>query len=278
MAPQTTAAGNRHTQVGFCDPNDGLFIGGTGTAPAQGSSTGGGMLFLPATKNANRTTPNPDNTIVTGEDGEVAHEYDWPSIASRGFTVELSAEDLTQVGTIQNMPVNSWLGGQYSYEDITDVQVPNMMAVLQSRSKRISDGGGTWGGVVLPSNTARYLGRGGFNERGAALFRFFLTPNPSGYDQMGFSIFDNGGNQKYARGIPFQGLPYPLTFHAFKGDGSTVLFPVTKRPVSTSYAQAALERVAASLASVSTSVPYGITLSSAAGTTGKRGIFAYLFQ
>ncbi len=57
-----------------------------------------------------------------------------------------------------------------------------------------------------------------------------------------------------------------------------MLYPVDKRPYGAAYAQAVIERVAASVASVAQSVPYGVSLSSASGTTGKRGILAYLFS
>lgn len=275
--PQLTAAGNRFTQLGFLDPNDGMFIGATGTAPAAGASTDGGMLFLPATKNANRVTPNPEFTQVTGEDGELLHQYDWNSIADRGFPFELSAEDLQQYGIIQNMPVNNWLSGQYTFDDIASVNLPNMMGVLQSRYKRLSDGVGRWGGVVIPNGTVRVIGRAGFNERGAAIFRLFITPQPSSYDMMGFTIVDSDSQPKYARGIPFNNLSHPVTFHAFKGDGATALFAVDRSPISVATATATIERVTASLLSVTSSSPYGITLSSNAAS-GKRGILAYEFQ
>lgn len=275
--PQLTAAGNRFTQLGFLDVNDGMFIGGTGTAPTAGSSTNGGMIFLPATKNANRVTPNPEFTQVTGDDGETFHQYDWTSNADRGFPIEISAEDLEQYGLIQNMPNTSWLSGSYTFDDISNVYLPNMMVVLQSRSKRLSDGVGRWGGAILPNATLRVIGRAGFNERGAAIFRLYATPQPSNYDQMGFTIFDNDGTAKYARGIPFNNLSHPVTFHAFKGDGATAEFAVDRSPIGVSTSKATLERVNAPITSVASSSPYAITLSSNADD-GARGIYAYEFQ
>ena len=274
--PQLTAAGNRFTQLGFLDENDGMFIGGTDTMPTAGTSTNGGMLFLPATKNANRVTPDPEFTQVTGEDGELMHQYDWTSNASRGFPFELSAEDLQHYGLIQNMPVTNWLSGQYTPDDISNVRIPNMMGVLQGRYKRLSDGVSRWGGVVILNGSVRVIGRSGFNERGAALFRLFITPQPSYYDMMGFSIVDSDGGAKAARGIPFNNLAHPVTFHAVKGNGVATQWTVDRSPISAGTVHATAERVAVSVSSVVTTSPYSIT--TAVIASGKRGILAYEFQ
>lgn len=274
---QLTGAGNRFMQLGFNDPADGMFIGGTGTAPAAGTSTDGGMIFLGGSKNANRSIPNPEFTQVTGEDGELLHQYDWNSIADRAFALEFVAEELAVYALLQNMPETTWLGGSFTYDDVIGAVVPNMTGILESRTKRVSDGIGRWGGLIIPNGTVRVLGRAGFTERGAALFRLYMTPQPSSYNQMGYSIVDSDGQPKYARGIPFNNLAHPVTAHAFKGDGATAAFAVDKSPVAVANVQATLERVNASVLSVTSSSPYGITLSANAGS-GKRGIYWYLFQ
>lgn len=277
MGEKLTGAGNRFMQLGFNDPNDGMFIGGTGTAPTAGTSTNGGMIFLGGSKNANRVIPNPEFTQVTGEDGELLHQYDWNSIADRGYPLEFVAEELAVYALIQNMPETSWLGGSYTYDDIVGAEVPNMMSILQSRTKRLSDGVSRWGGVITPNGTVRVLGRAGYNERGAALFRMHITPQPSSYNQMGYTIFDSDGQQKYARGVPFNNLPHPVTAQAFKGDGATALFALDKSPVAVANTHAVLERVQQTVSTISSSAPFSATLSANAAS-GKRGIIWYCFQ
>lgn len=276
MPLQTTAAGDRFNQMMFTDPNDGYPIGATTTGPSAGSASG--ALFFDGAKSANRTTPDPETTMVTGDDGEVAHEYQWTSTQSRQFTIELSIEDLVRAGLIQNMPAPTWLSGQYSYVDVSSVFVPNMMAILQRRSKRLADGGGVWSGVIILNASVRYLGDAGFTERGAALFRYSLSPQPSGYNHLGATLFDNSSQQKYARVVPFQGLTHPLTVSAIKGNNVATQWTVDKPPIDTSRVSAVFERSSASVASVVTSSPYSISLSSAANTSGKRGLLFFEFQ
>lgn len=275
MAPQTTAAGDRFNQILFLDPADGYPIGGNLTAPAAGAASG--ARFLEGAKSANRSIPDPEMTPVTGEDGELYHEYEWSSNASRRFTIEAAIEDLFLAGLAQNMPVTGWLGGQYTPEDIAAVNVPNVMAIIQRRSKRLADGGGVWSGEVLFNATVRYLGSAGYTERGAAVFRWSLSPQPSGYDQLGFTLFDNNGQQKFARVQAFQGLPYPLTAVAIKGNAIVTQFSLDKAPVSTTYTDGIVERARASIASVVTAAPFSASFSSAPAS-GKRGLVWHLFQ
>lgn len=274
MPLQTTAAGDRFNQMVFNDPNDGYPIGGTASGASAGSSSG--ALFFDGAKSANRTTPDPENTIVTGDDGELAHEYEWSSTQSRRFTIELSLEDLERAGLIQNMPAPLWLSGRYSHVDVSNVYVPNMMAILQRRSKRLADGGGVWSGVVILNATVRYLGDAGFTERGAALFRYSLTPQSSGYNHLGATIFDNNSQQKYSRVVPFQGLTNPLTVVAIKGNGVATQFSLDKPPVDVARTNGIVGRASASIASVATTAPYSATFSSAP-TSGLRGLVWHEF-
>lgn len=276
MPIQTTAAGDRFNQILFLDPVDGYPIGGNLTAPTAGTSSG--ARFLEGAKSANRTTPEPETTQVTGEDGELFHEYEWSSNASRRFTIEMSIQDLFLAGLVQNMPVNNWLSGQYSYIDVSTVYVPNVMAILNRRSKRLSDGGGVWSGEIVLNATLRYLGSAGFTERGAAVFRYSMTPQPSGYNQLGFTLYDNNTQQKYARIVPFQGLSHPLTAVAIKGNAVVTAWNLDRAPIDATRTNAIFERVAASVSSVTTTAPFTATLSTAVGTGGKRGIIWHEFS
>lgn len=275
MPPQTTAAGDRYNQILFLDPVDGYPIGGSLTAPSAGTASG--ARFLEGAKSANRAIPDPETTQVTGEDGELLHEYDWSSTASRRFTIELAIEDLALAAAAQNMPVTAWLSGQYTPADIAAVYVPNVMAIFNRRSKRLADGGGVWSGEIVLNGSLRYLGSAGFTERGAAVFRYSLAPQPSSYNQLGLTIFDNNGTAKSARVIPFQGLTHPLTAVAIKGNASATQFTLDRAPIDTSRVSAVVERASASIASVVTTSPFSATFS-VAPASGKRGLIWMEFQ
>lgn len=272
---KSTAAGDRFNQILFLDPVDGYPIGGVIAGASAGLSSG--ARFLEGAKSANRAIPEPDTTQVTGEDGELMHEYEWSSNASRRFTIELAIEDLALAGVVQNMPVNSWFDGQYSYADIAGVYVPNVMAIFNRRSKRLSDGSGVWSGEIVLNGSLRYLGSAGFTERGAAVFRYSLTPQPSGFNQLGFTIFDSSSQQKSARVVPFQGLSRPLTAVAIKGNAIATNFLLDKAPISVALTNAIVGRASASLASVATTTPFSATFA-AAPASGLRGIIWHIFQ
>lgn len=152
------------------------------------------------------------------------------------------------------------------------------MAIFNRRSKLLATGGGVWSGEIVLNATLRYLGSAGYTERGAAVFRYSLTPQPSSYNQLGATLLDNNGTQKYARVVPFQGLTHPLTAVAIKGNGSATQFSLDRAPIDVSSTNAVYERGTATVSSVVTTAPFSASLSTATGTSGKRGIIWHLFQ
>jgi len=274
--PRNTAAGFRHSWLGFIDV-DGMLLGSTTSAPAAGSSTNGGMLKIRAVKRAPMTIPDPDSVIVTGDDGEIMHEYDFPSIATRGFVVEVAEEDLTFAGLLNNVPVTARAGGFWTVTDRINTPQYNVCGILQSRARDDVVGVLGWTAAIFTSATARYLGRQEFNERTAALFRFFVRPNPGQNAPWGTSFVDSSGNLIQGRYIPFNNLAYPITMHAFKGSGAVAAFNVDRQPVSVAQSSAAVEKSDVNIASVTSVAPYQITLSSNA-ISGGRGVFCYQYQ
>lgn len=283
--PSQVAAGNQKSFMGFNDPNDGLFIGntltnGVPTSPAAGSSTGGGMLKVLGIKNAPAAIPDSDAVIDTGDDGEVMYEFDFVSIAARGFVAEVAVQDLSQVALWQNYSVQNLAGARYTALDTDNMPLFDTCFLLQSRAIRSdaqSNGSQRWNATFFPHCTARYLGRATYAERTPAVFRWLIRPQLTSHDMAGFTVLDANSNQKDARKFEWEDLQYPITMHAFKGNNVATVFPTDYTPVSTSLSAVVLERVAAALASVQTTAPVGFTLSSAASTLGKRGIFIYQF-
>lgn len=275
-----SAAGNRYNKFMFLG-SDGFPIGKTFTRPALGTSTNGGMWRMKGAKQANPTVPTPAPVVVTGEDGYVRHEYNFPIDASRGFEIQLALQDLLMAMQVQNMPVKSYAGGKMGYADITDVLLPPVCYIVQSWAIDDITGVKKWSGDFVPSGTLSYLDRDGFNERTGAIFRYYLTPQPSAYEPWGYTIFDADGTQKNATFLPFQDFDNPVTLHAYTGNGVATVFPTEYTPVSVDKIMAVTERVNQAIASVQTSAPVGFTTSAAPtsnGGIGGRGVAMFQFR
>jgi hypothetical protein len=227
--PRNTAAGFRNHFLGFTD-EDGVLLGNSPVRPAAGLSSG--MLRLWAAKRAAATVPNPDVVIAEGDDGEVLTEYQFRSIASRGFLAEVAVQDLQNAGRITNVPVRNVGRGQFVVVDRSNAPTYNCTSILQSRSVDIITGAQQWAGVIIPRATATYLGRAEFNERTPAVYRFWITPLPAGWSPLGYTFLDSDGVQTTAFYDEFKGYPNPITMAAFTGDGLETDIQVDLRPVS----------------------------------------------
>jgi hypothetical protein len=276
MSDRNTAAGNRFNQIIFLG-SDGFPTGKTTSRPAAGTSTNGGMLRLYGAKQATPTVPTPSPVVVTAEDGYTRHEYNFPSDQSRGFEIQLAEEDLRTAMRVQNMPLTEYAGGQVGYVDIQDVQLPSVATILQSWAIDSETGVKKWSGLYIPSGQLAYLGRDSFNERTGALFRYFLTPQPSAYDMIGATIIDSDGTAKNSAYLPFRGFDYPVTMHAYSGNASATAFVTDYQPVNVASSKAATERSNQAIASVQTTAPLGITFS-AAPISGGRGVMFFQFR
>ena len=285
MNPTMSAAGDRFN-FGFFVDSDGIPTGKTRTQPTNGTSTNGGPLRFIMPKSVTPTgAVTPNVTVVTGEDGTIQHRYIFESDNTQLRQIQIAAQDLAMAGVIQNVPVNSIAGGRYSYEEIGDVQIPDMCLIIQSRSVRVSDGAQLWSGKFYPRVSLTYQGRADFTERGGAVFNYSFVENPTGYEPWGLTIYDNDAQQKFVGAIPFDNFPYPITMHAGSGDNSAVAFPVDYKPVSSAGAAAysvsntlgIRQPTAHTVSSVTTTAPYAITLSGAP-STGRRIVFVYQFR
>lgn len=272
---RNTAAGNRWNFAQFLG-SDGFPTGKTFSRPAAGTGTNGGSFRLQGAKQAAPTTPTPAPVLATAEDGFLRHEYPFPSDASRGFPIQLGEQDLLTAMQVQNMPVKSYAGGLMGYADIADVLLPSVSLILQSWAIDSETGVRKWSGVYIPVAQLSYHDRDAFNERTPGVYSYFATPQPSTYDAPGFTIFDNDGTQKNATYQPFQNFNYPLTMHAFSPNGVATVYATDLQPVNTDGVIATSERVLRALASVQTSVPYGITF--AVAPPSGRGQTVYQFR
>lgn len=280
MSDRAAAAGNRHNYFIF-NGSDGFPTGKTFTRPPVGTSTNGGMLRFEGAKQANPTVPAPDPTVDTSEDGSRRYEYPFPNNAARTFEIQIAESVLRTAMQVQNMPLKSYAGGQVGYQDIAEVLLPPVGVILQSWMIDAVTGVKKWGGVIIPTGILAYLGRDTFNERTPALFRYSLTPQPSAYENWGYSIIDNDGTPKSATYLPFQDYDYPLMLHAYTGNAVATVFPTDFQPVNVASAMAVTERVNQAIASVQTTTPFGITFTTAPtanGGVGGRGVALYQFR
>lgn len=273
---RASAAGNRYNQIIFLG-SDGFPIGKTFNRPAAGTSTNGGMLRLHGAKQAAPAVPTPSPVVVTAEDGYLRHEYPFPSDASRGFEIQLGEQDLLTAMQVQNMPLKSYAGGKVGYADIADVLLPPVAAVIQSWAIDSVTGVKKWAGDFIAAATLAYLDRDTFNERTGAIFRYFMTPQPSLYEPWGYTIFDSDGTAKAATILPFQDFLYPVTMHAYTGNGVATVFPTDLQPVNAASAMGVTERVDQPITSVQTSAPYGVTFAGAPANNG-RGTLMFQFR
>jgi len=255
------AAGNAYAFLYFID-NNGFVTGGSPTAPSQGAA-GSAALRIRAIKSAAPTIPDPEVTQVTGDD-DLEGEFQYPSIASRRFNVEYSIESHSRNATLLNVTQQQWGEILAVPMDIPNPPDYNVGVILQSKAKKKNtgvDGLAAWSGVIVPLATATPLGRAGFDERGAAVFRLSISPQKAGYDPFGITIQESTYSTSAARYLPFTS-EYPITLHAWRGTGALAQFTLDYQPVSAAKTPGYSNRVLLSTSSVVTTAPYSVTFGS----------------
>jgi hypothetical protein len=254
------AAGYAYGFIYFIDSN-GFATGGSPTAPAQGAA-GSAALRIRAVKSAAPTIPDPETTQVTGDD-DLEGEFQYPSIASRRFNIEYSVESHTRNATLLNVTSQVWGEITATPMDIPNPPDYNVGVILQSKAQKKNTGveGQTgWSGVLVPLATATPLGRAGFDERGAAVFRMSIAPQKAGYDPFGITINDTTYSTTAARYLPFTS-EYPIVLQAWRGTGAILQFTLDYQPISAVKTPVYVNRVLATTSSVITTSPYSVDLS-----------------
>lgn len=273
-AYKSVAAGNKYAFMGFLDAN-GYLLGSSTSAPASGAA-GSGMLRITGIKSAAVTIPDNDTVQVTGDD-ELLADFAFDSLNTRSFNVEAAVQDLTLESLLLNKTLETVAGGTVGYLDITDAPEYDATLIFQSRSKK-QDAGTlgrkAWSGTMVLLATVKPLGRAGFDERGAALWRFSVTPQLSGYNPWGVTIQESS-TPFMARYRPFS-FDYPITMHRHTGNGVLTTFNLDYPPVDANSLSVFSRRVAAAVSSVSTASKT-MTLGSAAAN-GAEMVTLYQFN
>lgn len=229
---KSVAAGNQQAWLGFLDSN-GFLLGGDTSAPSSGAA-GSGMLRINGIKSAPIATPERELVQVTGDDGLIA-EFDFESLTSRGFVIEVAIQNLTLEAKLLGVPVDSIGGGLMGYNDVVDPAELDVCLILQSRAKKQDSGvvgKKAWSGVYIPLATAQPLGRNGFDERGAAVYRLNVTPQRASKNAWGVTMLDASNSEISAYMRPFS-FEYPIYLHRWTGNGVLTTFNLDNAPVDT---------------------------------------------
>lgn len=270
---KAAASGVKHMFGWFIDDN-GFPTGASPTPPSQGA-TGSGAFNLRGIKTAAPASPEPETTQSTGDDGLIA-EFDYESIATRGFIAELAVVDMGINSTILNTTVRTVGELKMALEDIPNPIERNMGFIIQGRAKK-QDLGVTgqkgWEGVILPLCTAMPLGRASYDERGAAIYRMKITPQLAGFDPMGLTISSAQDGSDGGRRYRFTS-EYPIHLHTWRGSGAIATFNTQHRVISAAKTPVYGNRVLLTTSSVTPATP-SVTLS---GNPASGAVLASLYE
>lgn len=228
---KSAAAGLQQSWMGFLDAN-GFLLGSDTSAPAAGA-TGSGMLRILGVKSANATVPERERTQSTSEDGELVYDFDFPSPNSRAFIIETALQDLAMEAKLIGKPVEAIAGGLMGYEDITNAPEYDTCIIIQSRSKKADSGVNGqkgWSGKYYPLATVQALGRSGYDERGAAVYRLSVTPQLAAKNNWGVTFRDANGVDFFARARPYS-FSQPIYLHRYVGNGVLTTFNLDYAPI-----------------------------------------------
>lgn len=264
---QKIQAGNAYAFGWFID-SFGFPTGATASAPSQGA-TGSGAFRIRGIKNASITIPTPEGVPVTGDDSLLG-EFQFPSVEIRRFDIDFSVDDLDLLATLLNITLQTWGEARVALNDLDVPPEYNMGFILQSKAKKFDtgvQGQKGWGGTIVPLATASPLGRVAFEERGAAVFRYSISPQSAGYDPRGFTIntanynvVSGGGRQQ-----PFT-AEYPLHLKTWRGTGAVTEFNLDFQPITAAKTPFYERRVAKTTSAVNTTTNTGsVSVAAAAG-------------
>ena len=247
------AAGTNLNFIGFYDQN-GLLTGGTTTAPSAGVAAGNPFDHIYGVQTASPTVGEPDQVVITGDDIRLG-EFDFESIASRAFTIELAAFDLDQEAQLLGTNVQTIGETKIGAMDIVDRVELNACIILQGRTKKQDigvKGLKAYSGVIIPLCNVIPLGRGSFESRGAASWRYRVTPQVASNYPWGVTIAEATAGTTGLTYIPFTS-DYPIHMHVFEGNGIATSWTLQHRPVAASKTSIFFNRSAGTISLINTS-------------------------
>lgn len=226
------AAGTNNNFLGFYDDN-GLLTGGTTAAPSAGVATGNPFDHILGVREASPTVGEPDEVVIDGDDIRLG-SFDFESIASRGFIIDVAAFDLDQEAQLLGTNVETVGETRVGVLDIVDRVERNACIILQGRSKKqdvATKGFKAYSGVIIPLCTVIPLGRVSFGTRAAAAWRYKVTPQPASHRPWGITLAEATAGTTGATYMPITS-DYPVHMHVFEGNGVATSWTVLHRPIS----------------------------------------------
>ncbi len=244
------AAGVNSSFLGLYDDNLQL-LGGSLTPPASGVATGNPFVHIYGVKEAAPAVGTPEELIITGDDVRLG-SFSFDSIEGRAFDITTAAFNLAQQAMLLGVNVETIGQMLVSPYDIIDRVELNACLILQGRTKKQDigvKGAKAYSGVFIPLATIVPLGRDGFTERGAAAWRWNVTPQAAGNHIWGVTLAEASAGTSGATYLAFTS-DYPIHIQVIEGNASQTAWTVQHRPVSAAKSPVFFNRSAGTTSSV----------------------------
>lgn len=211
---------------------DGYATGASGTVATGAAGTAAGRVF--GMQNADLAIVEPETVPVPGDDGVLGTFLFAPN-ESPGGVFEIGVRDLTLESRLQSTLVQT-LGnlsiGVIQPKDPLYVDVGLILSRQAQSQDGASLGKAMYENAIILKGAMAPLGNTPFQGRTAAVVRYRVIANPSNGTPMGFTLTNSANGTEAAPFISFFS-DFPVTMHAFRGDGTTTAFVVGQTPAST---------------------------------------------
>lgn len=256
--PRSIASGVQQAWMAFWN-SDGFLIGSTRTTPAAGEVSHARRIY--GMKEFSPTIQEPERVQITGDDGLLG-EMNYSNIQSRGFTASVGVNDRDLINLIQGTNTMSWGEARGIVLDFDSVPTGNFTVWSNGRANEHGGSGTGWNSLWVHLAELSWLDRETWAERAPANYRLGITPNVSQYDALAQTLssdYTGVCNPRLAR----WDHQYPLGYTFFRGNSALATIPLGNAPISATKVAVSVNRVNATVLSVSTVTPYSVTVSSA---------------
>lgn len=210
----------------------------SGYAAGTGSVAAGAIAAasrIKAVKTMDIQIVEPENVNITGDDN-FQGQFIFAPAQGPSFNIEVAINNLTNDGIFQGTSVESLGDINLGVEQPTNPVYPDIALLAVSRAKSKvsgSDGVSGYTGVIIPKCQIVPLGRGGFNERGEATYRYRVIASTSDADPWGKTYRDSVQGTTGAVIRPWT-AENRVTIERATGDGATTTFTLSQTPASSS--------------------------------------------
>jgi hypothetical protein len=268
---QSLGAGVQQAWLSFLD-NDNIAIGNNTTSIAAGQIRPFypfvGIQEMPTSILEGETVP------VPGDDTNLGN-FIFASADPREFLMNFGQGDLGLDALLQGTLVEALGDINIGLGDPGNPVYPTVCLIVNSRAIKRNpgtSGQAAWSGFIFPVVQIQPLNRETLTGRTAGVQRYKGVAQAAYNHPWGVTIAEAVNGDVSSFSFPFNS-PYPLTGDAFKGDGIVTNWVLNKTPVNTNNTKAFVERVAATVNTV-TPATKTATISTPVASNG-RGVFIY---